>query len=35
MIEKAIDEIDFPPLDVLILDEAQDFTPLQWSVLFK
>jgi hypothetical protein len=32
MIERAIDEIDFPPLDVLILDEAQDFTPLQWSV---
>ena len=35
MISKAIDEIDFPSLDVLILDEAQDFTPLQWSVLFK
>ena len=35
MIERAIDEIDFPPLDVLILDEAQDFTPLQWSVLYK
>jgi superfamily I DNA/RNA helicase len=35
MISKAIDEIDFPALDVLILDEAQDFTPLQWSVLFK
>ena len=35
MIEKAIDEVDFPPLDVLILDEAQDFTPLQWSVIFK
>ena len=35
MIEKAIDEIDFPDLDVLILDEAQDFTPLQWSVLYK
>jgi superfamily I DNA/RNA helicase len=34
MIERAIDEIDFPPLDVLILDEAQDFTPLQWSVVF-
>ena len=35
MIERAIDEINFPPLDVLILDEAQDFTPLQWSVLYK
>jgi superfamily I DNA/RNA helicase len=35
MIERAIDEIDFPELDVLILDEAQDFTPLQWSVLYK
>jgi superfamily I DNA/RNA helicase len=35
MISKAIDEIDFPSLDILILDEAQDFTPLQWSVLFK
>ena len=29
MIERAIDEVDFPPLEVLILDEAQDFTPLQ------
>jgi superfamily I DNA/RNA helicase len=35
MIERAIDEIEFPELDVLILDEAQDFTPLQWSVLYK
>ena len=35
MISKAIDEINFPSLDILILDEAQDFTPLQWSVLFK
>ena len=35
MILRAIEEVDFPPLDVLILDEAQDFTPLQWSVLYK
>jgi len=35
MIEKAIDEIKFKPLKVLILDEAQDFTPLQWSVIYK
>ena len=27
MIERAIDEVEFPPLEVLILDEAQDFTP--------
>ena len=35
MIERAIKEIDFPPLKVLILDEAQDCTPLQWSVIYK
>lgn len=35
MIGRAIDEIEFPPLDILILDEAQDFTPLQWSVIYK
>jgi superfamily I DNA/RNA helicase len=35
MIERAIDEITFPPIQVLILDEAQDFTPLQWSVIYK
>ena len=35
MIERAIDEVNFPPLDLLILDEAQDFTPLQWSVIYK
>ena len=35
MIERTIDEVDFPQLEVLILDEAQDFTPLQWSVLYK
>jgi|TARA_R110000787_G_scaffold133719_1_gene246148 superfamily I DNA/RNA helicase len=35
MIQRAIDEVEFPPLEVLILDEAQDFTPLQWSVLYK
>jgi superfamily I DNA/RNA helicase len=35
MIERAIDEVEFPNLEVLILDEAQDFTPLQWSVLYK
>lgn len=33
MIEKAI-TLDFPKLKVLILDEAQDCTPLQWSVLY-
>jgi len=35
MIERTIDEVDFPELKILILDEAQDFTPLQWSVLYK
>jgi superfamily I DNA/RNA helicase len=35
MIERTIDEVNFPPLEVLILDEAQDFTPLQWSVVYK
>ena len=35
MIERTIEEIDFPKLEILILDEAQDFTPLQWSVLYK
>jgi len=35
MIQRAIDEVEFPPLEVLILDEAQDFTPLQWSVIYK
>ena len=35
MIERAIDEVNFPDLEVLILDEAQDFTPLQWSVIYK
>ena len=35
MIMRAIDEVNFPPLEVLILDEAQDFTPLQWSVIYK
>ena len=34
MIEKAI-YLDFPKLKILILDEAQDCTPLQWSVIFK
>ena len=27
MIERALHEVEFPELDVLILDEAQDFTP--------
>jgi len=35
MIGRAINEIDFPALKVLIIDEAQDFTPLQWSVIYK
>ena len=35
MIERAIDEVDFPKLKLLILDEAQDFTPLQWSLIYK
>jgi len=35
MIERAIEEVDFPSLKVLILDEAQDCTPLQWSVVYK
>jgi len=35
MIERAIREVQFPALKILILDEAQDCTPLQWSVIFK
>tara|TARA_A100001015_G_scaffold242361_1_gene276890 strand:+ start:2053 stop:3678 length:1626 start_codon:yes stop_codon:yes gene_type:complete len=35
MIERTINEVNFPELEVLILDEAQDFTPLQWSVIYK
>ena len=35
MIERAIKEVTFPSLKVLILDEAQDCTPLQWSVIYK
>ena len=35
MIDRAIKEIEFPKLKVLILDEAQDCTPLQWSVIYK
>jgi len=35
MIERTIKEVDFPSLKVLILDEAQDCTPLQWSVIYK
>ena len=35
MIERAIKEVTFPSLEVLILDEAQDCTPLQWSVIYK
>ena len=35
MIERTIDEVNFPPLKVLIVDEAQDCTPLQWSVIYK
>ena len=35
MIERTIAEVDFPKLKVLILDEAQDCTPLQWSVIYK
>tara|TARA_R110000787_G_scaffold72057_1_gene160517 strand:- start:193 stop:1830 length:1638 start_codon:yes stop_codon:yes gene_type:complete len=34
MIENAID-LDFPKLKILILDESQDCTPLQWSVIYK
>ena len=35
MIERALHEVEFPELEVLILDEAQDFTPLQWSLIYK
>ena len=35
MIERTIKEVDFPRLKVLILDGAQDCTPLQWSVIYK
>ena len=35
MIGRAIQEISFPPLKILIIDEAQDCTPLQWSVIYK
>ena len=35
MIGRAIQEVSFPPLKILIIDEAQDCTPLQWSVIYK
>ena len=35
MIERTIKEVNFPALKVLIIDEAQDCTPLQWSVIYK
>ena len=35
MIERTIEEVNFPPLKILIIDEAQDCTPLQWSVIYK
>ena len=35
MIGRAIEEVSFPPLKILIIDEAQDCTPLQWSVIYK
>ena len=35
MVQRSIVEVNFPFLEVLILDEAQDFTPLQWSVIYK
>ena len=33
MIEKFIDEGDCPLLDVLIVDEAQDLSPMQWKMI--
>ena len=34
MIEKTIDEVNFPPLEILILDEAQDFN-LEFYKFFR
>ena len=33
MISKYIEEVDAPYLDLLIVDEAQDLTPLQWTMV--
>jgi superfamily I DNA/RNA helicase len=35
MIQRAVKEVTFPSLEILILDEAQDCTPLQWDVIYK
>ena len=35
MIELYIRDIDTPELDLLIVDEAQDLTPLQWDMVAK
>ena len=35
MISQYIDNVDPPHLDLLIIDEAQDLTPLQWTMARK
>ena len=35
MIAKYIEDVDPPYLDLLIVDEAQDLTPLQWTMVEK
>ena len=35
MIKKYIEDVDPPYLDLLIVDEAQDLTPLQWTMVEK
>jgi superfamily I DNA/RNA helicase len=35
MIAKYVEDVDPPYLDLLIVDEAQDLTPLQWTMVEK
>ena len=35
LIERYIKEVEAPSLDLLIVDEAQDLTPLQWEMVDK
>jgi hypothetical protein len=35
MIEKFIEEGTCPKLKVLMIDESQDLTPLQWDLVLK
>lgn len=35
LLQEFLDHGHSPPLDVLIIDEAQDLSPLQWKVIWK